>query len=639
MQVGEHVARWFRSVAGRLTSLFVMFVVVPTAMLSIFAYQIGADALQKAATEKLASAISLKYRSVAAWFVEKKDFVKVLAHDSLVESQGLKLLSLHPTDPAFGEIYASLVKHLQAVMEAKPDLLRISILSDVGGREILSTDPAQVGRYHLTDSFFTSGREGTYVQRVYYSTHQQAPIMIVATPLKDGSGKTVGVLYVALDPGFLNDLMLERAGLGETGETYVLDTRHMLVTDVRGTLPGGGREVHSVAVDAALEKSKGNATYTNYEGKQVIGFYRWLEEPKLAMVAEINVDEAVAPITRLRHLIFGSMGLVAFLGLGIAWLVARAISRPVIAVAAAAKQVARGDLNQQAPVLTRDEIGELSQCFNAMTKALQQTAREKDWALEDLRQTNSQLSAATEAKNIFLANMSHELRTPLNAIIGYSEMLQEEAQEVNRPTMVDDLERIRAAGRHLLSLIDDILDITRVEAGKVELAHEQIALQSFVGNVAEIASPLMRQHGNVLQVACPADIGNMTGDTTRLRQILLNLLGNAAKFTENGVVTLTVGKFSDAKGQWVRFSVRDTGIGIAPEHVARLFHDFVQGDLSATKRFGGAGLGLAITRRFCELMGGQVNVSSTPGKGSEFVVDIPALAAVSEARIQIGKRA
>lgn len=631
MKTTSTAARWYSGVTFKLTRLFVLFVLLPTALLSGVTYQFGSVAFEKAATDKLESAISLKERSIATWFDEEKNFIRVVAHDALVADQGVKLLAMSGADPSYSETYAVVVAHLQTILASKSDLLRISILSDVGGREILSTDATQVGRYHLTDSFFTLGREGTYVQKVYFSERNKSAVMIVATPLKNSNGETVGVLYAALDPAFLSNIMLDRAGMGVTGETYVVDTRHMLVTEVHGKLPGGVREVHTQGIDAALEKQSGHGIYNNYQNLPVIGFYRWLDEPKLALVAEVNLDEALEPISRFKQLILYAMLFIVVVALIISWFVARGIVRPVLAIATAANRVALGDLNQSAPVLTRDEIGDLSESFNAMTSALRETAQEKNRALEDLQTTNAELQAATNAKSIFLANMSHELRTPLNAIIGYSEILKEQATEDNRPDDLKDLERIHAAGRHLLSLIDDILDLTRIEAGKIELISESFSVRTFVDGLKELAMPLMQNHGNYFQLNCADDIGDMVGDQTRLRQVLLNLLSNAAKFTEHGTVTLAVEKKGSGNSHWLRFSIRDTGIGITPEKMTRIFQEFVQGDLSATKRFGGAGLGLAISKRFCKLMGGSVRVTSVVGQGSEFVVEVPERDALSVA--------
>jgi CheY-like chemotaxis protein/anti-sigma regulatory factor (Ser/Thr protein kinase) len=220
--------------------------------------------------------------------------------------------------------------------------------------------------------------------------------------------------------------------------------------------------------------------------------------------------------------------------------------------------------------------------------------------------------------------MSHELRTPLNAIIGYSEMLQEEAQETGQEESIPDLKKIHAAGKHLLALINDILDLSKIEAGKMELYLETFDVKSLVDDVKSTIHPLIERNANVLEIRCPPDIGAMHADVTRVRQVLFNLLSNASKFTEKGKVGIEVSRDESAEGDWITFRVTDTGIGMTSEQLGRLFQAFTQADASTSRKYGGTGLGLVICRRFCQMMGGDVSVASEPGKGSVFIVSLPA---------------
>jgi signal transduction histidine kinase/CheY-like chemotaxis protein/HAMP domain-containing protein len=231
---------------------------------------------------------------------------------------------------------------------------------------------------------------------------------------------------------------------------------------------------------------------------------------------------------------------------------------------------------------------------------------------------------ATVAKSRFLANMSHELRTPLNAIIGITEMLMEDAEDSGDRSVREPLGRIARAGKHLLQLINDVLDLSKIEAGKLEVNYEPVALASLVGDVVGEAETLAAKNGNRLVVECPPDIGTVRSDPTRLRQIMLNLLSNACKFTEHGRVSLSVNR-SRADGEdWISILVVDTGIGMTSEQLGKLFQEFSQADSSTTRKYGGTGLGLAISDRLCRMMGGSIEVKSEPGVGTTFSVRLPA---------------
>lgn len=237
-----------------------------------------------------------------------------------------------------------------------------------------------------------------------------------------------------------------------------------------------------------------------------------------------------------------------------------------------------------------------------------------------LRKAKEAAEVANEAKSTFLASMSHEFRTPLNAIIGYAEMLEEEAADGGQEDLLPDLGKIRSAGRHLLGVINDVLDLSKIEAGRTDLYLETFSVDTLLDDVAATVRPLAEGKGNRLEIREGDGLGEMYSDLTKVRQTLLNLSGNASKFTEGGTVTITAGRDGDD----VVFEVSDTGIGIAPEHMDRLFQPFSQAESSTARRFGGTGLGLVISRRFCEMLGGGVTVQSEPGVGSTFTVRLPA---------------
>lgn len=242
---------------------------------------------------------------------------------------------------------------------------------------------------------------------------------------------------------------------------------------------------------------------------------------------------------------------------------------------------------------------------------------------QQIQAKSEELDAASRHKSEFLANMSHELRTPLNAIINITELLLEDAHDLKRDDEVEPLERVGRAGRHLLTLINDILDLSKIEAGRMEIHPAPVAIGSLVADVATTIRSIAERNHNHLIVHCGDDVGIVQADPTRLRQSLLNLVSNAAKFTEHGSITISAKRERRGAGDWLALSVSDTGIGMTPEQVARLFGDFAQADSSIARRFGGTGLGLAISRRYCRMMGGDITVASEFGRGSTFTISLP----------------
>jgi signal transduction histidine kinase len=329
----------------------------------------------------------------------------------------------------------------------------------------------------------------------------------------------------------------------------------------------------------------------------------------------------------------------------------RMISDPILHLAKVARKVSGdGNYSLRAVKAYDDETGVLIDQFNAMMEAvslrdqqLKQAQDELELRVEERTQSltreiaerraveqslvNAKLAAeeANAAKSTFLANMSHELRTPLNAILGYSEMLDEDATEAGNESASADLKRIQTAGKHLLTLVTEILDISKIEAGAIQLQMERIDAVELTEGIAGTVTSLVRKNANHLEIHV-GDVSHVHVDPVKFRQCLLNLLSNACKFTENGIITLSVDRRTEDGKENVCWSVRDTGIGIAADDIRLLFQPFSQVDSSSTRRHGGTGLGLAISQRLCRLMGGSITVESVLGQGSTFTIHIPSVA-------------
>ncbi len=361
------------------------------------------------------------------------------------------------------------------------------------------------------------------------------------------------------------------------------------------------------------------------------------------------LDEVRSAYEGARSFILADTAATIILSGAIGLILSGRIALRIRRLTGATARVAAGELDRKVEIVSQDELGVLAQSFNQMVDSLREqrgaleqrngelqtslTRQEQltadlvrgKQAEEDAQRAQAAAEAASQAKSMFLATISHELRTPLNAILGYAQLMRLRAKSEHALAEdIEQLDRILSAGRHLTTLISNVLDFSKIEQGKIDLSIGRVDISALVREVTDIVVPLMQQQQNALRIDCPPDIGTMEIDAPKLRQVLFNLLSNAAKFTENGTVTLRVGRECLDLPETLTFSVSDTGIGIAADQMDKLFQPFSQIDASVTRPFDGTGLGLALSRQLCLALGGDIDVESVIGHGSTFRVRLPA---------------
>jgi signal transduction histidine kinase/DNA-binding response OmpR family regulator len=643
-------------IADRLTFWFLAISIVPCSVLALVTYRLSESSIEESIHRKLLVAAEQKAAQIETYATERIRSIVAVSHTRSVvgacEDLTYAIARYGAASPAYAkaeEAHRSIMTYLAGAY-GYPDMLIVApggtILFSLQRRlrEGANLTQGELASTELTDVF---DRARTLLQgemsdfRLYPGLKE--PAGFAAGPvISDGS--LIGVVIFQLNNSDVFKVFSDYTGLGDTGEMVVssrVGNEVVIVNPlrfdahaafVRKVVIGGSA---GPMMQSSVQGERGYGPNIDYRGYPVRAVWMYIPSFRWGIVVKQDESEALALVNQQRGAILGVLSVIVFPVVFVAWFVARSISRPVRLAAHVAGQVAAGDLTAEFEITRRDETGQLLTAIRTMTHDLRELHGNMEGKIrlrtEELEKSNLELKRAQElaeeannTKSAFVANMSHELRTPLNAIIGYSEMLHEVAEDDGNQDYLPDLNKIRGAGKHLLELINAVLDISKIEAGKMEMYLESAAVQPFLGEVAALIRPLIEKNSNTLVIDVAGDLGAMRVDVTKVRQSLLNLLSNASKFTQNGEIRLAAAREQAEHGEWLRFDVTDTGIGMTPEQKGRLFQSFSQADASTTRRFGGTGLGLAISRSFCRMMGGDITVESEYGKGSTFTIRIPA---------------
>ena len=506
-------------------------------------------------------------------------------------------------------------------------------LRDVDGNTVLTTRaplgtfvpvPAQLAE---TDRDVLRTGKAT-VSNVFTSATSGKPVFqIVSAPIAF-DGKPSFLLAASLDLDYLVDAARrEQLPAGWIGA--LIDRNGIFAVRTEHQEDYAGKPT-SPDFRARLLSGAGSYYGRSTAGRNILAGYAHSQLTGWTASASVGSNIVDAPLHRSLLILVGLGFGLGLIGTGVALVVGRRVDKAMRRLSEAAEDIGRG--RPLEPFTT--PIAEVNQVGRALTTAalqLHERACERDEAEADLSAAKEAAEKANLAKSAFIANMSHELRTPLSAIIGYSEMMLEEMEEDGDAAgLTPDMRKIEGNARHLLGLINDVLDLSKVESGKMEVFAEPFEVEDLVRGVASTVQTLVDRKGNGLVLEIGSGLGVMHSDVTKIRQVLLNLLGNAAKFTEGGTITLAASRRDSSSGGEILFKVSDTGIGMTGDQQARLFQRFMQADSSTTRKFGGTGLGLSLTKALAEMLGGTVTVESELGRGSSFAVSLPAVYVVLE---------
>ncbi|MBC7813167.1 MAG: HAMP domain-containing protein [Burkholderiales bacterium] len=600
---------FFSRLRLRLTALFLVVAIIPIVLITtIVARQVEAQSRSQIFNQ-LESISILKSQQIDQWLQDGREqlalFLVSLQHDSVTQES----LFEHAT---------STVRQIADASTSIDDIF----FYNPQGEVIFSSDEVLVGRVVNRQYYFDASLVEDHLQAPFFDVSSGTLALIATSPVYAGD-ELIGVAAIRYNTEELNQIMFERTGLGETGETYLVSRENnyfLTASRFEGYLLN--RAYTSVGIEQALAGQDGSSVYGDYRSPAVpvFGNYRWIPELEGGLLTEINEEEALSALNQAQVTIVILAIIVSAIVVFVGFIVTNILTRPISQITNSASAIAQGHFDQRVLLTRSDEIGVLATAFNNMAQAVQdrtqqmEEARDEALAAQRIARENSRL------KSEFLSTMSHELRTPLNAIEGFTSIMLSGMGIELSPRAEDMVRRVSMNSKRLLQLINDFLDLSRIEAGRLELVKSPVSPEGLAHKWQNEVSVLAEGKGLEFIVNIDPNLPPIIlGDEDALSKVAINLLGNAFKFTQQGQVTL---ELSCISGGW-KIAVSDTGIGI-PSHAREyIFEEFRQVDGSSKRLYGGTGLGLSLVQKLSRAMGGNVSLQSEVGKGSIFTVTLP----------------
>ena len=584
-----------RSLMVRLLTYFLLLILATVVIIGYLAYHSGKQSIVNRVGAQMDSVATLKQEEIESWIDRLKISLVWMASNPNRTSDIAMLTTPGIADPQYQAAYEAVVSEFYRMI-SRGDIVVVFLLDSVSGKIIASSDVTWEGMLRENEESFSQGKIGTYTSDLFYSMPLGRPTIVVSTPVKDSSNKLLGVLaaHVNLEP--LNELMLERSGLGESGETYLVGENNLLLNDLFNE-PGVGfkKWIYTEGVERALQGESGVGLYLNYRGKPVIGSYHWLEERRVALLVETDQGEALASVNSLRHTIIAVAGIVFIIATGISWFVARRITRPLAHLTDYARSIEKGEFTTDIEVKGQDDVAIVTTAVKSMVGQL---LKSQEKLLESER-------LATMGQ--FSGNISHELRNPLAVIDSSTYYLKTKLKDADNKVH-EHLDRIRASVVSSTTIIESLLNLTRMEEPRLS----RLDLTAATANAITTS-----KIPNGVQVIrnFPDEEVPINGDWEQLRIAFKNIIKNAIEAMDGrGTLTVTVGRTSDNQAE---VSFTDTGSGIDKEDLDKVFKPLF------SRKAKGIGFGLSITKMVVDKHHGRIEARSEPEKGANIVIQLP----------------